>query len=134
MPFTHVCGLGHADILVDKWLPIHCYFTLNYLLSYLLAQCNAHMFSSKIGTLLLICCVFWESLFAAPLFIAFNDFKLHFYLHVHAANTEKSPDHKHAVITPLEFFDGRVKETAVTRLELIFSIVSERDGKTLLKM
>lgn len=72
--------------------------------------------------------------FAALLFIAFKDFKLHFSLHVHAANTEQSPDHKHAVITPLKFFDGRVKETVVTRLELVFSTVSDRDGKTLLKM
>lgn len=83
--------------------------------------------------------------FAAPLFIAFEDLK--FYLHVHTANIKKSPHHKHAVITlllhwstatttwnPLKFFDGCVKETAVTRMELIFSIVSERDGKTLLKM
>lgn len=97
-----------------------------------IVQCSHVQFQNWRTPPHLLC--FLGIFFAAPLFIAFKDFKLYFYLHVHAANTEKSPDPKHAVITPLRFFDGRVKETAVTRLELIFSIVSGRDGKTLLKM
>lgn len=97
-----------------------------------IVQCSHVQFQNWYTPPYLLC--FLGIFFAAPLFIAFKDFKLRFYLHLNAANTEKSPDHKHAVITPIQFFDGRVKETAVTRLELIFSIVSERDGKTLLKM
>lgn len=108
-----------------------------------IVQCSHVQFQNWYPPPHLLC--FQGIFFAAPLFIAFKDLKC--YLYVHTANTKKSPDHKYAVITlllhwstattiwnPLKFFDGFVKETAVTCLELIFSIVSERDGKTLLKM